>query len=380
MKYRRFEKLNIETSLLGFGCMRFPILENGEINEDEAEKMLDKAIENGVNYIDTAYPYHNGASEPFVGRVLEKYPRNSYYLATKLPMWKVEKREDVSEIFEEQLQRLNKEYIDFYLLHSMNKSSFEKAKELGVLDILEKYREEGKIKYIGFSFHDSYDVFEEMINFYNWDFCQIQFNYMDEFEQAGIKGYQLAESKGIPMIIMEPIKGGTLANLPEDVAKNFKEYAPNKSIASWALRWVGSFDNVKVILSGMSTFEQVMDNLDTFNNFESLNDVEYDCIHKVVQELNIRTKNGCTNCKYCMPCPAGVDIPGNFWLWNNYYKYESLSYINYKYQLMKKEGTLADKCIKCGKCEQLCPQCISIRSDLEKVFSEVITKKEKGVK
>ena len=377
---RKFEKLNIETSLLGFGCMRFPTLENGEIDEKEAENMLDEAIKNGVNYIDTAYPYHNGASEPFVGRVLEKYPRDSYYLATKLPMWKVEKVEDVTEIFAEQLERLNKEYVDFYLLHSMNKASFEKVKTLGVLDILEKYREEGKIKYIGFSFHDSYNVFEEMINYYNWDFCQIQFNYMDEHEQAGIKGYELAKEKGIPMVIMEPIKGGTLANLPEDVAVNFKNYDKNRSIASWALRWVGSFDNVKVILSGMSTFDQVLDNLETFNNFEVLNDEEYDCVNKVVKELNVRTKNGCTNCKYCMPCPAGVDIPGNFWLWNNYYKYESLSYINYKYQMMKKEDTLADKCIKCGKCEKICPQCISIRSDLEKVVNEVISKKEKGVK
>ena len=380
MEYRKMEKLNVNTSLLGFGCMRFPTLENGKINEKEAEKMIDEAIVNGVNYIDTAYPYHNGDSEPFVGRVLDKYPRESYYLATKLPMWKVEKVEDVTEIFNEQLARLNKEYVDFYLLHSMNKASFEKAKELGVLDILEEYRKQGKIKFIGFSFHDSYQVFEEMINYYNWDFCQIQLNYMDENEQAGIKGYKLAEEKGIPMVIMEPIKGGTLASLPEDVAKNFKDYNPNKSIASWALRWVGSFSNIKVILSGMSTYDQVLDNLDTFNNFKPLNEEEFECVKKVVSELNVRTKNGCTNCKYCMPCPAGVDIPGNFWLWNNYYKYESLSYINYKYQMMKKEDTLADKCIKCGKCGQLCPQKISIREDLEKVVLEVISKKEQGVK
>ena len=380
MEYRKMEKINVNTSLLGFGCMRFPILENGEINENEAEKMIDIAIKNGVNYIDTAYPYHNGASEPFVGRVLDKYPRESYYLATKLPMWKVEKREDVSEIFNEQLKRLNKEYVDFYLLHSMNKASFEKTKALGVLDILEEYRKEGKIKYIGFSFHDSYEVFEEMINYYDWDFCQIQFNYVDENEQAGIKGYKLAEAKGIPMVIMEPIKGGTLASLPDDVAKNLIDYNPNKSIASWALRWVGSFSNIKVILSGMSTYEQVLDNIDTFKNFEPLNSEEFECIKKVVDELSVRTMNGCTNCKYCMPCPAGVDIPGNFWLWNNYYKYESLSYINYKYQMMKKEDTLADKCIKCGKCEQLCPQKISIREDLGKVVLEVISKKEQGVK
>lgn len=376
MEYRKLEKLNIETSLLGFGCMRFPVLENGKIDEVEAEKMLDLAISSGVNYIDTAYPYHNGDSEPFVGRVLDKYPRDSYLLATKLPMWKIEKEEDVEEIFESQLKRLNKEYVDFYLLHSMNKGAFDKVKEFKIVEKLEKFRENGKIRYIGFSFHDSYEVFEELVKYYKWDFCQIQFNYIDKFEQAGMKGYKLTEELGIPLVIMEPIKGGTLASLPKDVDMYFKNELPDASTASWALRWVGSFDNIKVILSGMSTLEQVEDNLNTFNNFEKLTVREYECIDKVVKVLNERTKNGCTNCKYCMPCPAGVDIPGNFWLWNNYYKYESLSYINYKYNLMKQNNSLADLCVKCGKCETLCPQKISIRADLEKVCLEVISKKE----
>lgn len=377
MEYRKLEKLNIETSLLGFGCMRFPVLENGKINEEEAEKMLDLAIASGVNYIDTAYPYHNGDSEPFVGKVLAKYPRNSYFLATKLPMWKIEKEEDVEEKFNEQLARLDKEYVDFYLLHSMNKGAFDKVKEFKIVEKLEKFRQEGKIRYIGFSFHDSYEVFEELVKYYDWDFCQIQLNYMDTKEQAGMKGYKLTEELGIPLVIMEPIKGGTLANLPKDVEGILKEELPEASVASWALRWVGSLDNIKVILSGMSTMEQVEDNLKTFNNFCKLNEKEYDCIDKVVEVLNKRTKNGCTNCKYCMPCPAGVDIPGNFWLWNNYYKYESLSYINYKYNLMKANNSLADLCVKCGKCESLCPQKISIRADLEKVCLEVISKKEK---
>lgn len=376
MEYRKLEKLNIQTSLLGFGCMRFPVLENGKIDEVEAEKMLDLAISSGVNYIDTAYPYHNGDSEPFVGRVLDKYPRDSYFLATKLPMWKIEKEEDVEEIFESQLSRLNKEYIDFYLLHSMNKGAFDKVKEYKIVEKLEKFRKEGKIRYIGFSFHDSYEVFEELIKYYNWDFCQIQFNYMDVNEQAGMKGYKLTEELGIPLVIMEPIKGGTLASLPKDVESIFKNELPNESIASWALRWVGSMNNIKVILSGMSTYEQVEDNLKTFNNFKKLSEKEYECVGEVVKILNQRTKNGCTNCKYCMPCPAGVDIPGNFWLWNNYYKYESLSYIRYKFNMMKQNNSFADLCVKCGKCETLCPQKINIRSDLEKVYLEVISKCE----
>lgn len=380
MEYRKLEKLNIKTSLLGFGCMRFPVLEDGKIDEKEAEKMIDKAICSGVNYIDTAYPYHNGDSELFVGRVLDKYSRNSYFLATKLPMWKVEKIEDVEEIFNEQLCRLNKEYVDFYLLHAMNREHFEKVKVLGILKVLEKFREQGKIRYIGFSFHDSYDVFEELINYYDWDFCQIQLNYMDTSEQAGLKGYELAESKGIPLVIMEPIKGGTLAMLPQDVVEIFQKELPDASIASWALRWVGSLNNIKVILSGMSTYEQVLDNLKTFDKFKPLNEVEYACIDKVVKVLTERTKNGCTNCKYCMPCPAGVDIPGNFWLWNNYYKYENLSYIKHKYNSMKSNNVLASLCVKCGKCETMCPQKINIRSDLERVVLEVISKYEKDGK
>ncbi|MBQ8293164.1 MAG: aldo/keto reductase [Bacilli bacterium] len=377
MEYRSLDKLNIKTSLLGFGCMRFPVNENGSINEELAEKMIDKTIASGVNYIDTAYPYHNGASEPFVGKVLAKYPRESYFLATKLPMWEVNKAEDVEEIFDKQLVRLNKEYVDFYLLHSMNKGAFDKVKEFKIVEILEKLRKEGKIRYIGFSFHDSYEVFEELVNYYNWDFCQIQLNYVDTLEQAGLKGYKLTEEKGIPLVIMEPIKGGTLATLPEDVSSIFKDTLPDKSIASWALRWVGSLPNVKVILSGMSTYDQVVDNLDTFSNFKALNEAEYACVEKVVEVLNERTKNGCTNCKYCMPCPAGVDIPGNFWLWNNYYKYNSLSYVGYKYASIQRNNALADVCVKCGKCENMCPQKIEIRKDLERVVVDVISKMRK---
>ena len=371
MEYRKLEKLNIETSLLGFGCMRFPVLENGKINEEEAEKMLDLAITSGVNYIDTAYPYHNGDSEPFVGKVLAKYPRNSYFLATKLPMWKIEKEEDVEEKFNEQLARLDKEYVDFYLLHSMNKGAFDKVKEFKIVEKLEKFRQEGKIRYIGFSFHDSYEVFEELVKYYDCDFCQIQLNYMDTKEQAGMKGYKLTEELGIPLVIMEPIKGGTLANLPKDVEGILKEELPEASVASWALRWVGSLDNIKVILSGMSTMEQVEDNLKTFNNFCKLNEKEYDCIDKVVEVLNKRTKNGCTGCRYCMPCPAGVDIPGNFSAWNLYYKYESERAASWSIRQIKANEGFAEKCVKCGQCEQVCPQHLNIRKDLATLSEEM---------
>ena len=208
-------------------------------------------------------------------------------------MFSIDKKEDVRRVIEEQFARLNMECIDFYLLHSMNKKTFDKAIEFEALKVIEEYKAKGKIKYIGFSFHDSYEVFEEMINYYPWDFCQIQFNYVDTEIQAGLKGLKLAESKNIPMVIMEPIKGGSLANLPKDVSKPFKEAHPDWSDASWALRYVASFENVKVILSGMSTYEQVEDNLNTFNNLQDLTKEELEAVEKVAKNIKERTKNGC---------------------------------------------------------------------------------------
>ena len=205
MEKRKLENLGIETSLLGFGCMRFPVCADGKINEPEAERMLDKAIAEGVNYIDTAYPYHEGQSEIVVGKILKKYERSSFYLATKLPLWKVEKKEDIRAIFEEQLEKLQTDYIDFYLMHAVGKERWDKMLEIGCIGELEKLKAEGKIKYLGFSFHDSYEVFEEVINHRDWDFAQIQFNYMDAEEQAGTRGYELAVKKGVPLIIMEPV-------------------------------------------------------------------------------------------------------------------------------------------------------------------------------
>lgn len=367
---RKFDKLNIETSLLGFGCMRFPQNEDGTINENEAEKMIDKAILSGVNYIDTAYPYHNGASEPFVGRVLEKYERNSYFLATKLPMWKINTKEDVYETFNLQLERLNKDYVDFYLLHALNRNHFAKIKELGIVEICEEFRRQGKIKYLGFSFHDTYEIFEDIINYHNWDFCQIQFNYMDTEIQAGLKGYDLTVKKDIPVIIMEPIKGGLLANLPKDVSNMLNDNDNKKTDSSYALRFVASFDNVKVILSGMSNMEHVLDNLNTFNNYIPLSKQELSRIENVKNVLNSRVKNGCTGCKYCMPCPVGVNIPGNFYMWNEFGMYDDAKTFISRSTNNIKNDTFVNKCIKCGKCEKVCPQHLHIRKDLEKINLE----------
>lgn len=375
MEKRKMENLGIETSLLGFGCMRFPVCADGKIDEPEAERMLDKAIAEGVNYIDTAYPYHDGQSEIVVGKILKKYERSSFYLATKLPLWKVEKKEDIRAIFEEQLEKLQTDYIDFYLMHAVGKERWDKMLEIGCIDELEKLKAEGKIKYLGFSFHDSYEVFEEVINYRDWDFAQIQFNYMDAEEQAGTRGYELAVKKGVPLIIMEPVKGGSLARFAEDIMGRFRQLDADASASSFALRWVGSFPGVKVILSGMSTMEQVEDNLKTFTPFKPLSQEERAVVEDVAATIKSRVQNGCTGCRYCMPCPAGVDIPGCFAAWNTYHMYQNYNVVKWRWEKEIGSEHQAKNCIKCGKCEAACPQKLSIREDLVKV-QEDLDKKE----
>ncbi len=375
MEKRKMENLGIETSLLGFGCMRFPTLENGEIDEPEAERMLDKAIAQGINYIDTAYPYHGGKSEIVTGNVLKKYDRSSFYLATKLPLWLVNSLEDVDRLFEEQLTKLQTDYIDFYLMHAVGRERWDAMRQMGVVERLEKLKEEGRIRYLGFSFHDSYDVFEEIINYRDWDFCQIQLNYMDQEEQAGVKGAALAASKNIPLVIMEPVKGGSLAAFADDIMDKFHAMDPDASAASFALRWVGSLPGVKVILSGMSTMEQVEDNLKTFCDFRPLSEAEQKMIEDVTNTLRSRVQNGCTGCRYCMPCPAGVDIPGCFGVWNTYHMYQNYNIVKGRWERELGDAKQAKNCVKCGKCEQACPQKLSIRRDLERVQAD-LDKKE----
>lgn len=370
---KHFDNLGIDTTLLGYGCMRFPTID-GKIDEVSAEALLDKAYASGVNYFDTAYPYHDGQSEPFVGRVLDKYPRDSYFLATKLPLWKIETLDDAKRIFAEQLERLHKDYIDFYLFHAFNREKFEKMKELGVFEYLESEKAKGRIRYLGFSFHDSFDAFKDIIEYRKWDFCQIQLNYMDTEEQAGLAGVALAESLGVPMVIMEPVKGGSLAVLPEDVTRPFRMIDPGVSTASWALRFVGSMNNVKVVLSGMTSMDQLLDNLETFDDFRPLDEEEEAAVKEVAEALKKRVFNGCTGCRYCMPCPNGVLIPFNFHIWNNYGMYNNVGNTKWRWNHEIPDEAKAKNCVECGACEEACPQHLNIREDLaraQKMLDEV---------
>lgn len=352
-----------EASLLGFGCMRFPMID-GEVDIVESKRMMDYAINNGVNYIDTAYPYHGGKSETIVRDIIKDYDRKSFFLADKLPLWDCETIEDVERIFQEQLEKCGVEYFDFYLIHAVNKERYTQVIDLGVIDKLEELKRQGKIRNIGFSFHDDLETFKKWVDLYNWDFCQIQLNYMDIEHQQGMEGYDILTAKGIPVIIMEPVKGGGLAKFHPDIEKILKNERPKDSIASWAFRWVGSLPNVKVILSGMSTFEQVEDNISTFSSFEPLTVKEKNLVTTVRNELLALSKVECTSCNYCMPCPYGVDIPGNFRLFNAHSMYKNDKHAKWAYSNMVKASNATSVCVECGECLPKCPQYIEIPTKL----------------
>lgn len=368
MEYRKMNDSKI--SLLGFGAMRFSRGEDGKIDRPKAYSLLHKAYEAGVNYFDTAYVYLDGESEKIVGEALAQYPRDSFCVATKLPSWGTDTVEKARAIFEESLARLNMEYIDYYLLHAMNRHSFDDFVKNGIVDFCVELKAQGKIKNLGFSFHDNYEAFEHIINSgYDWDFCQIQYNYMDQFDQATTKGIKLCEEKSIPLVIMEPIKGGTLAKLPDEAMEPLKAIDPDASAASWALRWVGTEPRVNVILSGMNEHSQLDDNLSTFAEFKPLNEAELEAVEKTRKIILSRVRNGCTGCRYCMPCPGGLDIPRIFGIWNEYGRYGNPA-TAHGYVRMKPEEK-ADNCLECGACMEKCPQGFDIIGNLKAAKAEL---------
>jgi predicted aldo/keto reductase-like oxidoreductase len=374
MLYRKFGSCDFEVSALGFGCMRFPILngDSGQIDEAEAIRMLRYAIDNGVNYVDTAYPYHKKNSELIVGKALKDGYREKVRLATKLPAWLTNTYEDFDKYLNEQLEKLQTNCIDFYLLHSLSKDTWKKIKDLKVLDFLDSALKDGRIKHAGFSFHDDINTFKEIVDSYDWTFCQIQYNYMDEKYQAGAEGLKYAASKGLAVVVMEPLRGGKLVQTPPDEVQEIFNTSPvNRTPAEWGLSWIWNQPEVSIVLSGMSTMEQVEQNIETAGKtgINSLSDKDISIIDRVKAKYNQLTKVKCTACEYCLPCPAGVAIPSNFSLYNDASMYKDTEkYIN-RYNNEMPEKARASSCVECGKCEAACPQHLPIRKYLKEVHS-----------
>jgi len=377
MKLTPFGKTGLQVSPLGFGCMRFPVLDsdNSRIDEKPAMEMVRYAIDHGVNYFDTAYPYHGfdfskgGASEPFVAKALKDGYREKVYIATKLPSWLVQTREDMDRFLDEQLERLETEYIDFYLLHGLDRISWKKLLDLGVLEFLNSALEAGKIRFAGFSYHDEIDLFKEIVDANEWTFCQIQYNYMDEEYQAGTEGLKYAAAKGLAIVAMEPLRGGTLVNgLPPAARKVLEQADPEKSAVAWAFEWLWKHPEVTVVLSGMSHLDHVKENLQLTEDLKQKEWKKEDekAIQSAVRIIRDQQMVDCTACNYCMPCPEGVNIPRNFTLYNDHHMLQDPA-AKLRYQRLLSDMAKASNCIQCGLCEPQCPQSIPIRAELKHV-------------
>ena len=374
MLYRKMLKAAPELSILGFGCMRLPVKEDGKIDEDHATKMLRYAIDHGVNYVDTAYPYHNGESEPFVSRALSGGYREKVYLATKLPSWLITSRGDMDKYLNEQLVRLNTDHIDFYLVHGLNTGFWENLTGLGITDFLSDAIADGRIRHAGFSFHDSVTLFKKIVDAYDWTFAQIQYNFMDQHYQAGTEGLRYAAKKGLGVVVMEPIRGGLLGRDIAGVREIWGEAKTPRSPAEWALRWVWNHPEVTVVLSGMLAMEQVEQNvaLADMGHVGSLTKAELSLYAKVRKELETRVMIPCTNCGYCMPCPNGVNIPICFEEFNKGNIYEAKEQAMQHYMMLcggffDNQPHFATLCKECGECEEKCPQGLPIQKHLKKV-------------
>ncbi len=374
MNYRK-DKYGNDLSILGFGCMRFQS-KMGKIDLEEAEREIMTAYKNGVNYFDTAYIYPG--SEAAIGEIFEKNNiREKINIATKLPHYLIKNKEILNKLFSEQLSRLRTDYIDYYLMHMLTDiGAWNRMKELGIEEWIDENKKSGKIRQIGFSYHGNSEMFCQLIDAYDWDFCMIQYNYMDENSQAGRRGLNYANSKGIPVFIMEPLRGGRLVNnLPEDAKRIFSEYKTQHTPAQWAFRWLWSQPEVTVVLSGMNTEEMIIDNIKTASEVKigEIGPEEEAMLENVIKSINSKMKVGCTGCGYCMPCPKNVDIPGTFAAYNRRFSEGKLRALK-EYVMcttLRKTSTAASNCISCGKCEKHCPQGIEIRKHLNDAKKEL---------
>ncbi len=369
MQYVDFKHDGKMVSRFGLGCMRLPKTTDAEgnsiIDEPEAIKLIRQAIDSGVNYIDTAYVYPG--SEVVVGKALKDGYREKVTLATKLPVMLLKSKEDLQKLYEEELERLQVDHIDVYFLHNLYQSNWNQVLKYDALDFMKKLKEEGKISYIAVSMHESYDHFEHVIDYFDWDLAMIQYNYYDKFNQAGIKGLKYASAKGLPVVSMESLHGGMLANnVPETVKAAFGDWNKDKSDAEKSLMWLYNQPEVTIILSGVSTIEQLEDNLRIFENAKPgiLTEEDEKLYDKAREEWNKLVNIDCTACEYCMPCPMNVDIPLVFKLWNDFAKDPGQKWL---YNAMAfTAGKGVDKCISCGKCSKACPQKFDIPAELKK--------------
>lgn len=367
---RKFK--DTEVSLLGLGAMRLPCKTpikreaNPLIDYKKGQELVDAAYKNGVNYFDTAYMYHAGKSEKFIGTALKKYPRNSYFLADKLPIWMCPKKTDMEKVFRKQLERTGHDYFDFYLLHSLNKENYEKCEKFGAYDfVLEKQRE-GKIKNIGFSFHGTIEDLKKIVSEHKWDFAQIQMNYLDWKNQNAEEQYQILTDAGIPVIVMEPVRGGKLAEVSSEIEAMFKNAKPENSVASWAISFVASHPNVITILSGMNSQEQLNDNISTLTDFVSMTDTELNICQNAAAMINKSEIIPCTGCDYCADCPKDIKISTVFAIYN---KLKTGEYTEEQARAeYSKINAAADACIGCGKCSSHCPQSIKIPDLMKNVI------------
>ena len=369
---------NLEVSKLGFGCMRLPTNANDAIDEALNKEMVERALNAGINYFDTAYMYMGVKSEEAMGRALKKYDRNSFNLTTKMPVMMLEKKEDVERIFNEQLKRCQTEYFDFYLVHCLNKMNWENTKKYNVIPFLERMKAEGKIRYLGFSHHDTPELLQEILDYYKgWEFVQLQINRLDWKACRGEEQYNIVRKANLPIVVMEPLRGSALANLNAEATKILKEYNPDASTASWAFRWLAGKEGILTMLSGMTKPEHLEDNIKTFTNLTPLSKEEDEVYTRAIAAHLKKLAIGCTSCRYC-ECPVGVNIAGLFSIYNQYMyddrANKTVSFINH-YEALK-ESERADKCIKCGLCKSKCPQQLDIPKLLEKV--DAAYKKAKG--
>lgn len=380
MLYRKMPKNGDELSILGFGCMRLPMKEDGSIDEERATRQVRYAIDHGVNYVDTAWPYHMEQSEPFLGRALADGYREKVKLATKLPSWLIKSREDMDKYLNAQLEKLKTDHIDYYLIHALVGDLWDYIEKLGIADFLDKARADGRIINAGFSFHGSGDEFKRIVDAYDWDFCQIQYNFLDEKNQAGTEGLEYAASKSLGVIIMEPLRGGYLANpVPPAVQEIWDEASTKRTAAEWALLWVWNHPEVTVVLSGMNEDAHIEENLAVADKSypDSLTEAELQLVKKVERKYRELMKAGCTGCRYCMPCPEGVNIPLCFETYNTLYMSGNADETKFMYAarlggvLSGGEAEFASLCVQCGKCLEKCPQHLDIPMILESVVEEL---------